>query len=463
MIRRKFLKLGSASVLLAGARPNALTASRLGWLDQGDVKQASDSFEPMIWPSSPPADAPFARSELLKGIRFTGRHRNYTTADTRFPTWAQDGDLYSPFQDGAVNNPEGGKVEADGGHGKGATQGYARIAGSDPLNLSIIPLGKHNAPALPYGGRYACGSLCHNGIWYYGMYCCDVWQRTVGGVFSAWASLEPFVGFSLSRDYGKTWEETPHTPWSPLFPEVGNHSEELKALAEQELSWKPRDWESSDVRSIIHCLPQVKIGTPHFADFGRNMEHSPDGKAYLVGHGTIEPDPKPRFSNNSWIAGDQLFMVRVTPSPSNINDAARYEFFSGFDRQNKPVRSPEFSKIQPLIDWNNHCGCVTVTYNAPLRKYMMCVADAWPGTTDMNTYILESSHICGPWKLVTYTEKFGRQGYFVNIPSKFISGDGKTAWLCYSANYTNGWLGTKYPISPPGGQYGMCMYEFELL
>ena len=459
MIRRTFLKFGCAPVLLKAAQLPALPEAGR---DQ-EARPVTTFYEPLLWPNTPPADTPFPKSDLLKGIRFTGRHKEYTHADTWYPTWAQDGDLYSPFQDGSVDKPEGGKVEVNGGHGRNATQGYAKIVGGDPLSLSIIPLGRHIASALPYGGRYSCGSLNYNGVWYYGTYCCDVWKRTVEGVFAAWASLEPFVGFMVSRDYGRTWEETPHTPWSPLFPEVGNHSVGLKAVAEQELAELPKDWETSDVRGIIHCLPQVKIGTPHFVDFGRNMEHSPDGKAYLLGHGTIEPDPKPRFANNSWIAGDQLFMVRVTPTPSSINDVTQYEFFAGLDAQGRPTWSSEYTKIQPLIDWNNHCGCVTVTFNSALRKYLMCVADAWPGTTDMNTYILESNVLSGPWKLVIYMAKFGQQGYFVNIPSKFISEDGRKGWLCYSANYTNDWLGTKYPINPPGGRYGMSLHEFELL
>jgi hypothetical protein len=29
----------------------------------------------------------------------------------------------------------------------------------------------------------------------------------------------------------------------------------------------------------------VKIGSPHFMDFGENPEHSPDGKAQLIAHG----------------------------------------------------------------------------------------------------------------------------------------------------------------------------------
>lgn len=30
----------------------------------------------------------------------------------------------------------------------------------------------------------------------------------------------------------------------------------------------------------------VTIGAPHFVDFGKNMQYSPDGYAYLTAHGT---------------------------------------------------------------------------------------------------------------------------------------------------------------------------------
>jgi len=55
----------------------------------------------------------------------------------------------------------------------------------------------------------------------------------------------------------------------------------------------------------------------------------------------------------------------------------------------------------------------------------------------MNSYILESDRITGPYRLVTYRRDFGEQGYFLNFPSKFVSEDGRTAWLCYSSNYTS--------------------------
>ncbi len=35
----------------------------------------------------------------------------------------------------------------------------------------------------------------------------------------------------------------------------------------------------------------------------------------------------------------------------------------------------DFGKIKPIAAWRDHMGCVTMTYNAPLKKYLMCVTD----------------------------------------------------------------------------------------
>ena len=105
------------------------------------------------------------------------------------------------------------------------------------------------------------------------------------------------------------------------------------------------------------------------------MEHSPDGKAYLVGHGAADPDPTPRDANASWITGDQVYLARVEPNPAKIDDLRSWEFFAGNDAQGRAKWSNDFRSIRPLIDWNNHCGNVSITYNAPLRKYLMAVTD----------------------------------------------------------------------------------------
>jgi len=415
-----------------------------GVVSSGYVRAAEQSrhksFEPFVWPSEAPPDCPFEQSKDLVAILFAGVHSDYKFADTWYPSWASDGNLYSPWTDGSVPRLDGSREKSSSngcrkdGTRRQATAGQAVMIGNDPVNLKIYSLGLTKGDPYPYCGRYPCGSLVYNGVWYYGTYCLAPYGKTkYGDTDYNWPWLGPLVGFRTSTDFGRTWTDTPHTPEKSLFGETG--------------MWGH----------------PVKIGSPHFVDFGRNMEHSPDGKAYLVGHGAVEPDPKPRFANLSWITGDQIYLTRVVPSIENINDKSKYEFFAGYDDKNQPSWSHNFKDIKPLLQWNNNMGCVTATYNAPLKKYLMCVTDGWPTCFKMNSYILESSKITGPWKLVTYMKDFGEQGYFLNFPSKFIGEDGHTLWLCYSANFARNWRDVKIKANPPGSRYGLVLQKVKLL
>lgn len=375
-----------------------------------------------LWPSQPPADCPFEPSQQLTGVGFTGRHTTYSKADTWYPTWASDGNLYSPYTDGSTNGVRSWSV------GKEATTGYATIEGDDPLKLKLTNAGTIVGDSRPYGGRYPCGALVHNGIWYQGTYCLD----HIPGY--NWGVLGPFVGFNISKDFSKTWTLCPLTPAKPLFGESGKDGQ------------------------------VVKIGAPHFVDFGKNMEHSPDGKAYLVCHGATLPDPKPRTGNLSWITGDEIYLIRVTPSLENMNDASKYEFYAGRDANKKDIWSGKLAEAKPIAQWNDNMGCVTMTYNAPLKKYIMCITDGGTTLSRYNTYLLESDSVTGPWKQITYMKHFGEMGYFVNIPSKFISKDGRTAWMSYSTNWINVFGHNRdYALNPPGGTYAMCLQEFRLV
>jgi len=397
-------------------------------------------FEPFVWPSEPPTDCPFEQSKELVAILFTGVHSDYKVADTWYPSWASDGNLYSPWTDGSVPRLDGKREKSSSngctknGTRRQATTGQAVMIGDDPINLKIYSLGLTKGDPYPYCGRYPCGSLVYNGVWYYGTYCLAPYGKAkYGDMDYNWPWLGPLVGFRTSTDFGRKWTDTPHTPEKPLFGETG--------------MWGH----------------PVKIGSPHFVDFGKNMEHSPDGKAYLVGHGAVEPDPKPRFANLSWISGDQIYLTRVVPSIENINDESKYEYFAGYDDKGRPLWSYDFGDIKPVLEWNDNMGCVTITYNAPLGKYLMCVTDGWPTVAKMNSYILESDKITGPWRLVTYMKDFGEQGYFLNFPSKFISKDGRTLWLCYSANFSSGWNNIRFKRNPPGSRYGLVLQQVRLL
>ena len=399
-----------------------------------------DSF---VWPDAKKEEWPVEKSDMFKNIEFTEHFANYTKADTWYPSWASDGNLYSGWTDGTI-----GKMDfLWSGAGEKAATGQAKISGDNPLNLTIENLGTHMSSAQPYRGRYPCGSLVYNGVWYYGTYALHQANEEIKKNYG-WYVLGPFVGFRWSVDYGKSWTETPHTPANPLFEdptfEEYDHTDGKKG-------------------------PFVKLGAPQFVDFGKNMEHSPDGKAYLVGHGSSSPDDQPRIANNSWNSGDQIYMARVVPSVENMNDASKYEFYGGRDDSGNPIWTREYGESKPIFEWNNTCGIVTMTYNAPLKKYLMSITHGNKGNTSRrsyDTYILESDDITGPWKMISYMEDFGRQAYFVNIPSKFISDDGLTMWICYSANYMFDEERNNPEFimreKPAGSAYSLSLHEFKL-
>jgi hypothetical protein len=436
-LKSKFLSVLPAGLLLAlltqGA--GACAAASLVEAPQAPAKAFG------AWPDRAPTDCPFPKSAQFGGVGFTGRHAKYASADTWYPSWAADDKLYSPFTDGRVNDEQSGS-----GYNfeqlKSPVTGFAVIEGGDPLALKITRAGLMPHEPFPYGGQYPCGTIVLNGVWYYGTYCLD-WQK------DPWDTMGPFPGFNISTNLGQTWERETRTARAPLFGESAKDGKPVTMWnkAQEYAAWSGKSGTPG---------AKVKIGAPHFVDFGKNMEHSPDGKAYLVAQGSVRAN-----ALNSWAAADQVYLIRVKPSPETVNDPKAYEFFAGHDSNGKPVWSGDFGRIKPLLEWNDHMGIVTATYVPGLRRYLMCVTDGrgskLNGTGPYDTYILESDTLTGPWKRVTYLKEFGAQAYFVNVPSKFISTDGRTLWVCYS----HGWSCST--VNPPGSDYAMCLQEIRLL
>jgi hypothetical protein len=372
-----------------------------------------------------PATCPIPRSMDIDSITITDIHRTYGVgADTWFPVWADDGNCYSPFMDGLGANGYSGHPKL----------GFAWISGDDPLNLTVKKMSVIDEKAdyedeIKAGpvGRYACTLLPYKGVLYYG----SSYRLIVDGFHS----LRPFAGFDLSTDGGTTWTKRS----GELFPEAE--------------------------------YPDIKIGEPHFVDFGTNLKYSPDGKAYLVAFGAkaglaaTRPAPasRPKLppENPDWNWADCVYLLRVTPSPATINDASSYEYYGGNDAAGNPIWTRDFSKIKPVVEWPDHMGQVAATYIPALKKYIMCVTDGEKYNGPFDAYFLESGELTGPWKMVTYWGAFGKQAYQVHLPSKFIGTAVKngvlTAWLAYAANFVAG----NQP-DPPDSKYAMCLRQISI-
>jgi hypothetical protein len=148
------------------------------------------------WPSTPPGDCPFPPSDTIRAVQLSGRHAAHTKADTFYPSWGADGRLYSPFTDGSVN-----EVKSWSG-GDTAVVGHAIIEGDDPLTLKVVAPDVVPGNPAPYGGRYPCGSLHYNGVWYLGTYALANAPYGLN-----WPIMGPCAGFHTSTDNGRTWSE----------------------------------------------------------------------------------------------------------------------------------------------------------------------------------------------------------------------------------------------------------------
>lgn len=78
---------------------------------------------------------------------------------------------------------------------------------------------------------------------------------------------------------------------------------------------------------------------------------------------------------------------------------------------------------------------------------------------DYDTFILESDAMTGPWKMASFLKSFGNQACFPNLPSKFLSADGRNAWLWYGANF----MPFGREEAPPGSAYRMCQQRVRFL
>jgi hypothetical protein len=376
-----------------------------------------------------PASCPIPRSTDINSITITDLHKTYDGgADTWYPIWTSDGNCYSPFMDGLGAN--GGWDSKPPAHVK---LGFAWISGDDPMNLvvkktSVIEetLDPEPGPQPGTPARYGCTLLGYKGVLYYGSS-----YRMIGDGLHY---LRPFTGFDISTDSGNTWTKRS----GKLFPEAE--------------------------------YPDIKIGEPHFVDFGPELKDSPDGKAYLVGFGAKSelaairpkqiPGVKITYENPNWNWGDCIYLLRVTPSPATINDASAYEYYAGKDADGKPAWTHDFSKIKSIVEWPDNMGQVAVTYVPALKKYLMCVTDGHNYSGPFNTYFLESSDLTGPWKIAAYWASFGKQAYFVHAPSKFlgtkVENGSLTAWIVYSANFNSS------EVDPPDSKYAMCLRQISI-
>jgi hypothetical protein len=317
-----------------------------------------------VWPNTPPAGAPFPASADLLSYEYA-RGANAAPpgihADTWYPSWDVDGNLYSSWTDGTVNNV------SSGSGGRGATTGFATIVGDDPFSLTITNVSVYAEPPAPYEGRYPSLNFRKDGVWYYGTYSLENYGQLPSPAPNCgnWCLLCPFTSIRTSTDSGATWTDA--------FRYMNNYTDNIFG-------------------ETCANNTKVRMGAPHAVDFGKNNEHSPDGRLYMVSTGAETPE-----SHESWMQGDSVYLSRTvstTIDPATINDAAAWEFYAGGG-----AWAPSLADARPLFVWPGRTGVVTLSWHPALGKFVMVVSTPTTGCStvgDFDTYFLEADGMTGP-------------------------------------------------------------------
>jgi hypothetical protein len=264
---------------------------------------------------------------------------------------------------------------------------------SDVYKLLVQNVSVFHSFTSPYIGRYPCGSLYYNGTWFYGTYSLSNSKsppnppRDCGNL----CVQGPFCGFRWSNDEGKTWTE----------PRVRMANDTDNIFGETSMN-----------------NSKVKFGAPHVVDFGRELEHSPDGKMYIVGHGASLPT-----AHQSWMQGDEVYMARVTPSIDAVSDRSQWEFFAGKGVEDNtgnasPISNGSFvdkwvkgdvGAAKPLLTWNNHTGVTTMTWVPAIRKFITCISTPSFSPFTVKQVILFSPPVAHQYAFYPHTALHGTE------------------------------------------------------
>lgn len=309
--------------------------------------------------------------------------------------------------------------------GPDAKTGWSIFNGSSPRDLRLESHGSVAAPAGVGGeldGRYPCAGADFDNVLYQGTYSEDNGANVQGRACpqscgaNAWCVGGPFVGWQHSTDRGQTW----------VLPALNSSSN----IFQQAWPAAPQPF-------------QFKVQQARWVDFGRNNEHSPDGKHYLLAHGCNGT----AGYKCTWTQGSHLYMLRISHlSPATINDPAQWEYYSGIAATTPgggggAQWSKSFADLAPVLAWPDRLGPAALSWvGGAVNKFVLVVGTPTVGlemAPTLDTFIAESSKLTGPYKLVQYLSKFGNQGYNPNSPAKFWNPTNATGWLWYSAMWAH--------------------------
>ncbi len=319
----------------------------------------------------------FPKSELIKGLEWTGDRIPYPDKDIKgdtFPiTWAEDGELYTSA--------------GDPWWGESVSGLDIEMFSGGPCDYKITKK-HHMNDFLGWGGDgpKPSGMICVDGVLYFAF---QNMLRTRVPPFSLISQHGSDAQIIYSTNKGAFWVPTLANISAPMFP---GH----------------------------------KFGGPSFVQFGQNNANARDEYVYAV-------------SSDQWDNGSNLRLGRV-PANSIMRREA-WEWVASFTPSGEPAWSYDLNEAVPVLSLHRWLGLSEMVYLAGIQRYLLVTwrlhKDFSPDDgTDL--LIFESPEPWGPFSLVhseEYWEGKEYNPYCPRVPLKWIEGDGVSGWLQFSGSW----------------------------
>jgi CubicO group peptidase (beta-lactamase class C family) len=185
-------------------------------------------------------------------------------------------------------------------------------------------------------------------------------------------------------------------------------------------------WSSDHAKTWTWCgwRFETSFGCPTFLNFGKHYAGARDDYVYVY-----SPD-----GDSAYRAADGMVLARVPKG--RIAERGSYEFFQGMNPAGVPLWTGDIAERRAVFLHPGGCYRSAVSYNAGLRRYLWCQTLPGGDTRFRGGFgVYDAPEPWGPWTTVYFTEAWDvGPGETSSLPTKWISGDGKTVHLVFSGD-----------------------------
>ncbi len=186
---------------------------------------------------------------------------------------------------------------------------------------------------------------------------------------------------------------------------------QLAWSADHAATWTWSDWKLTK-----------SFGCPTFVEYGRNYSDARDGYVYF-----LSPDAASAYDH-----ADRLLLGRVVRG--KVQERSEYEFFMRLDENGTPIWSRSIDEAGSAFTAPGACYRPRIAYDPALKRYLLNMTGPGSDTRFAGGFsIYDAPEPWGPWTTVFRTQSWDvGPGDSNSFPAKWLSADGRTAWLVFS-------------------------------